>query len=174
MSDTPPGQPPSSPIPGATGQPRVTGVPLAVRAQYLKDLSFENPRSPQALGLREQPDIKLQIEVNVSPVGADQEVVLTLNVTANTKSGEPLFVVECSYAGLFGVGQLQPQLVVPLLHVECPRLLFPFARAIVAAATRDGGFPPLLLAPVDFVSLYQQRAAAARGAVPAPAAPTTN
>ena len=141
---------------GANGAP----PSLNVLAQYVKDFSFENPNAPQSFGPREkQPEIQININVNANPLGDDNfEVELTLQAQAG-KDAEMLFNAELIYAGVFKVQNLPPEALHPAILIECPRLLFPFARAILANATRDGNFPPLMLEPIDFAALYQQRVA---------------
>ncbi|CAA7614025.1 Protein-export protein SecB [Candidatus Terasakiella magnetica] len=132
--------------------------PLRVNGQYIKDLSLEIPSAPQIfLDMQGQtPEIPIHVDVDATAVGPNMfEVVLHLRAEAKlpTKS---LFILELDYAGLFTVNVPEEQ-VHPVLLIECPRLLFPFARQIVADLTREGGFPPLMLQPLDFVSLYRQR-----------------
>ncbi len=133
---------------------------LNVLAQYIKDFSFENPNAPRSLTPTEtQPAINIQINVGVQQLAAtDYEISLKLEGKADG-AGTVLFAFDLTFAGVFRVQNVPPQMLQPLIMIECPRLLFPFAREIVATAVRNGGFPPLLLDPVDFVSLYQQRAA---------------
>jgi preprotein translocase subunit SecB len=131
---------------------------LNVLAQYIKDLSFENPNAPQSLAPGQQPSINIQINVNAKPVGeTDIEVEIKLDGKADS-AGNVLFAFELVYAGVFRIQNVPQENVHPIVMIECPRLLFPFAREIVAAAVRNGGFPPLLLDPVDFVGLYRQKA----------------
>lgn len=134
---------------------------LAVVAQYVKDLSFENPGAPAALRARTtSPNINIAIAVQPNQAGADQ-VEVELKIDARATDGDAvLFAIELVYAGLFRLTNIPEQDLVPLTLIECPRLLFPFARQVVADATRHGGFPPLLIDPIDFVSLYRQRLAA--------------
>ena len=148
-----PGQSGSAPGAGQD-QPQLTVV-----AQYIKDFSFENPNAPQSLNVRqEQPQIGIQINVGATPLSeTDIEVVIKLDGKAET-AATLLFRFELEFAGIFRVRNVPQESPNPLIMIECPRLLFPFAREIVATAVRNGGFPPLLLDPVDFVSLYQQRA----------------
>jgi preprotein translocase subunit SecB len=141
----------------------------AINAQYVKDFSFENPRSPQVFAMAgQQPQVAVGVGVNVNRLGdTAYEVVLSINVDA--KHGEDaVFVIELSYAGIVtapaNVAQEQLQ---PLLMIEVPRQLFPFARAILSGATRDGGFPPLLLSPVDFQDLYRQQMSQPKNQSPA-------
>lgn len=131
---------------------------LLLRAQYVKDLSFENPHMPGGLSLGDRQP-KIDVNVDVQGRGLDQpgvfEVVLRMAVSA--KDGETaVFMVELVYGGVFAMQNIPAEQIEPLLLIECPRLLFPFARRILADATRDGGYPPLLLEPIDFVELYRQ------------------
>ena len=139
---------------------------IHVLAQYIKDLSFENPAAPASLRPSDKAP-KLDVNVNVnarpqsatpSPGQADFEIELKLEAKA-ARGDETLFIVEVVYAGLFQIRNVPQEHVHPLLLIECPRLLFPFARQIVADATRQGGFPPLMIDPVDFAALYRQRVA---------------
>lgn len=134
---------------------------LNVMGQYVKDLSFENPGAPQSLGNREKaPDISINVNVNANPLSQnDFDVVLTIN--AEAKEGEKvIFSVELVYGGIFRIANFPQEHMLPLLFIECPRLLFPFARQVVADATRNGGFPPLMIDPIDFAQMFQQRMAA--------------
>jgi preprotein translocase subunit SecB len=140
---------------------------LNVLAQYIKDLSFENPNSPGSLAPQEkQPQINIQINVSATGVGEhDYEVALSIEGKAEN-DGTLLFGFELVYAGVFRIQNVaQENLNVaqenlhPLVMIECPRLLFPFAREIISTSTRNGGFPPLMLDPVDFVGLYRQNMA---------------
>lgn len=133
---------------------------LNVVAQYVKDFSFENPNAPQSLGpSQEQPQIGIQINVTANPLSdTDIEVVLKLEGKAENKAGI-LFNFELEFAGVFRIRNVPQESLNAVVLIECPRLLFPFAREIVATSVRNGGFPPLLLDPVDFVSLYRQKMA---------------
>jgi preprotein translocase subunit SecB len=144
---------------------------LRVLAQYVKDLSFENPEAPQsltALGQGSGPAPQIDVSVGVTIRRHDNEQYETeLKLAAHAKRGEaPVFVVELVYGGLFLLRNLPEESIKPLLHIECPRLLFPYARRILADAVRDGGFPPLLLDPIDFAGLYRQRLQQERAATP--------
>jgi len=153
--------PPTNPTP-----PQAPPGPLTMHGQYIKDLSFENPRAPQSLIEQKQP--QLTLNVNVASRQFDPrtfEVALTIEANAQTPEKEPLFVLELIYAGTVSLGEVPQEAVGPLLFIETPRLLFPFARAIVANATREAGFPPLNIAPVDFVALYRQQLEANGGKV---------
>src|SRR5262245_27830401 len=149
----------AQPPPGQPAQSQ-----LNVLGQYIKDFSFENPNAPRSLQpTQTQPAINMQINVGVQPLAeSDYEVSLKLEGKAES-SGNLLFAFDLTFAGVFRVQNVPPQTLQPLIMIECPRLLFPFAREIVATAVRNGGFPPLLLDPVDFVSLYQQRVAQMQG-----------
>jgi preprotein translocase subunit SecB len=130
---------------------------LNVLAQYTKDLSFENPNAPASLApQQQQPAINIQINVNANNVGQDDyEVALSVEGKAEG-GGKVMFSFELVYAGVFRILNVPKENLHPLVMIECPRLLFPFAREIIATAVRDGGFPPLMLDPVDFVGLYRQ------------------
>ena len=141
---------------------------LNVLAQYTKDLSFENPNAPASLSpQQQQPAINIQINVNAGNVAEnDYEVALSVEGKAES-NGKVMFSFELIYAGVFRIVNVPKENLHPLVMIECPRLLFPFAREIIANAVRDGGFPPLMLDPVDFVGLYRQnieRQAAAQAA----------
>ncbi len=130
---------------------------LGVVAQYIKDFSFENPNAPQSLSGQQNPDIKIQINVNATPLSeTDIEVVLKLEGRADA-GGTLAFSFDLAFAGVFRIQNVPQESLHPLVMIECPRILFPFAREIIASAVRNGGFPPLLLDPVDFVGLYRQR-----------------
>jgi preprotein translocase subunit SecB len=135
--------------------------PLMLNLQFTKDLSFEVPGAPEIFAnLREQPRVDLALDVQARPLQAEQNVYeVALQIRADAKAGgQPCFIAELVYCGIFTVN-VEPNLLEPVLLVECPRLLFPFARNILADVTRDGGFPPVLLAPIDFVALWQNRRA---------------
>ncbi len=143
------------------GTPQEEAPPqLNVLAQYTKDLSFENPNAPASLGQQQQqPAINIQINVGANALADnDFEVVLSIEGKAET-AGTVMFSFELAYAGVFRIQNVPKENLHPLVMIECPRLLFPFAREIIATSVRDGGFPPLMLDPVDFVSLYRQNMA---------------
>ncbi|WP_336293681.1 protein-export chaperone SecB [Bartonella sp. CB169] len=133
---------------------------FSVLTQYLKDFSFENPSAPNSLRAREKaPQIDISISVNANPIGDDNyDVVLSISVKANDDS-ETLFHVELIYGGVFHLENIPQEHVMPLVFIECPRLLFPFARQIISNATQNGGFPPLWIDPIDFAALFQKRIA---------------
>jgi len=136
---------------------------VSILTQYVKDLSFENPNAPGSLQMESQPRIEINVNVNARRASEDLYEV-ELKIEARAFNDETVaFVVDLLYGGLFALRNLPEEALEPFLVVEAPRILFPFARRIVADATRDGGFPPLLLEPIDFGSLYmaqQQQAAA--------------
>jgi len=141
------------PTPGAVPPP----PQLNVVAQYIKDLSFENPNAPQSMTAGVQPQLGIQINVGAKPLSeTDVEVMLKLEGKAEN-SGNLMFRFELEYCGVFRIQNVPQESVNAIVLIECPRLLFPFAREVVANTVRNGGFPPLLLDPVDFVSLYRQR-----------------
>lgn len=132
---------------------------MKILGQYLKDLSFENPNSPQSLSQKGQPEINVQVNVNAKPAGENEfEVELHLEAKA-THEGKSMFAADLLYAGVFRLENVPQEALHPIVLVECPRMLFPFARQILADATRNGGFPPLMLDPIDFASMYQRRLA---------------
>ncbi|HLN11441.1 MAG TPA: protein-export chaperone SecB [Xanthobacteraceae bacterium] len=142
---------------------------LNVLAQYIKDFSFENPNAPRSLGQnQQQPSINIQINVNAKPLAdSDVEVELKLEGKADM-SGAVLFGFDLVYAGVFRIRNVPQEHLHQLVMIECPRLLFPFAREIVATAVRNGGFPPLLIDPIDFVGLYRQKMSETRSQQSAP------
>ena len=142
---------------GNGSPPEATPPQLNVLAQYTKDLSFENPNAPQSLAPQgQQPQINIQINVGANNVNAN-EYEVTLSVEGKAENaGKLMFSFDLAYAGVFRIVNVPKENLHPLVMIECPRLLFPFAREIVATSVRDGGFPPLMLDPVDFVSLYRQ------------------
>ncbi len=156
--------------------PNADQAQLGIIAQYVKDLSFENPNAPnslQKLG-ETKPSIDVSVNVNARQLGENvYEVDLKISATAKHEE-TPAFVVELVYAGLFGVKNLPKEALQPFLLIECPRILFPFARRVAADATRDGGFPPLLLEPIDFATLYRQHQEQQKGQPTAPASETVN
>jgi preprotein translocase subunit SecB len=143
---------------------------LMVLAQYTKDLAFENPNAPNSLQQQTQPQINIAVNVNANPLNqSDVEVSLKIDGKAEG-NGVLMFNIELTFAGVFRIQNVPQENINPVMMIECPRLLFPFAREIIANAVRNGGFPPLLLDPIDFVALYQQRIAQTQnpGAAPAP------
>src|SRR3712207_9305554 len=140
-----------------------TAPSLNALAQYAKDFSFENPNAPRSLTpQQQQPQIAIRVNVNAKQMAdADFEVDLTLEGDAKINN-DVLFAFELTYAGVFRVRNIPQDQIHPVVMIECPRLLFPFARQMVADAVRNGGFPPLYIDPIDFVGLYRQKAAEAQ------------
>lgn len=136
---------------------------IGLIAQYVKDLSFENPNAPAVYQQTAQPQIDIQFHISVAPVAEEiHEVTMKIEVRAVAEGGgTTMFAVELVYAGLFAARNVPPEQLSPFLYAEAPRLLFPFARRIVAEVVRDGNFPPLLLDPIDFGAMYLQQAQAA-------------
>jgi preprotein translocase subunit SecB len=156
----------SSPANGAPDQ-----GPLVLNIQYTKDLSFEVPGAPEIFAsLREPPRVDLQLDVQARPIQEGQNVFeVSLQIRADAQAqingqAAPCFIAELVYCGIFTINVPQEHLE-PVLLVECPRLIFPFARNILAEVTREGGFPPVMLQPIDFVALWQQRRAESQGQV---------
>jgi preprotein translocase subunit SecB len=156
MADTP------APNGGAQAQPSPDQMPsLNALAQYAKDFSFENPNAPRSLAPQQQqgPTINIQVNVNAKQL-AETDFEVDLKLEGDGKLGtEVLFKFELTYAGVFRARNVPADQLHPLIMIECPRLLFPFARQMVADAVRNGGFPPLYIDPIDFVTLYRQKAA---------------
>ena len=147
----------NTPVEGAAdGKP----ASLNVLAQYIKDLSFESPLAPNfGLPQGQSPALNVQINVNANPMSeTDFAVELTITSKAEFEK-KVLFAIELIYGGVFRVDGFPPEHVLPILFIECPRLLFPFARQVIADATRNGGFPPLMLDPIDFAQMFQQKIA---------------
>jgi preprotein translocase subunit SecB len=156
---------------GAAAQPQAA---LVMNLQYVKDLSFEVPGAPEIFtSLRSQPSIGLNLDVQVRKLN-DQQPVYEVTLAIKTEATEPkaeggdaneagrsVFIAELAYCGIVTLNGVSDANVEPMLLIEVPRLLFPYARNILADVTRDGGFPPVLLQPIDFVALWQQRRAAA-------------
>ena len=127
---------------------------VSVLAQYIKDLSVENPSAPQVYQWQEQPQLDVQFNINVNKVADEvHEVVLKIDASARSAQGVH-FVVDLSYGGLFGLRNIPEEALAPFLLVEAPRLLFPFARQVMAGSVQDAGFPPLMLDPIDFGAIY--------------------
>lgn len=147
------------------GQTDANAPGLGILGQYVKDLSFENPNAPQSLMMQPEqpPAVDVQINVNAKPMAEpDYEVELKIEVRAEDKKAQRvLFNLELAYAGVFRITNVPKENIQPLLLIECPRLLFPFVRRIVADSISEGGFPPIMLQPVDFASLFRARAESA-------------
>lgn len=151
---------------GAPAQDGPSDLPaIRVLAQYVKDFSFENPNAPASLREGAQPKIDLQLDVNARAM--DEPGIFEVDLKINAKSerdGQAQFIIELVYSGLFGFSNIPADAIEPLLLAECPRLLFPFARQLIATNSQAGGYPPLMLDPMDFGALYaSQRVAPTEG-----------
>lgn len=144
---------------GANQQNNDEAPPLIISGQYIKDLSFEAPNTPMIFNKMQdtQPDLNVTVDVGVAKMeGIENTYEVTLNLGAEMKiSDEVGFITELKYAGVFTLN-VPEENTGPMLMIECPRMLFPYARNIVSNVTRDGGFMPLTLQPIDFVALYQK------------------
>lgn len=152
---------PAAPAPA--GGPQLQAQ-LNVLGQYIKDLSFESPAAPKALQSPPQ-NPQLQVSVNVGAArqsAEDYEVTLNIEAHARSEAGV-IYNIEVAYGGVFRLRNMPENMIQPVLLIDCPTLLFPFLRRLVADVTRDGGFPPLMLDPIDFRGLYAQNVARAQG-----------
>ena len=152
------------PAPGGNGSGENSSEPqVSILAQYIKDLSVENPSAPQVFSWQVQPGLDVQFNIAVNGAAENvHEVMLKIEVSARSENGVH-FVVDLSYAGLFGLRNLPAEALQPFLLIEAPRLLFPFARQIIAEAVSSTGFPPLLLDPIDFTAAYMAQLQAQQG-----------
>jgi len=143
----------------AAGAGENEAVQIGILGQYIKDLSFENPTPAQTLQKLAQEKPSMDINVNLNARGVGENIYeVDLKITSTAKVGEDTaFVAELVYSGLFAAKNLPENTLQPFLMIEAPRQLFPFARRIISDVTRDGGFPPLMLEPIDFAALYQQQ-----------------
>ena len=143
----------SPPVAAANPAPQ-----MKILGQYLKDLSFENPNAPQSLNTQaNQPEISISVNVNARTISpTDFEVELHLDAKAS-HNDKVVFAAELLYAGVLRLENVPQEALHPVVLIECPRMLFPFARQVLADATRNGGFPPLMLDPIDFAAMYQKR-----------------
>ena len=142
-----------------------------VISQYVKDLSVENPNAPESFQWQESPELDVQFNIAARALAADlQEIELKITLSAKANAGTA-YIVELSYCGLIGYRNLTEEQAHAFVFAEAPRILFPFARRIVADAVRDAGFPPLMLEPIDFNGLYVQQLAAQAEAQQAGEAP---
>ena len=160
-NDAPPGAAPND---DAQAAPRIS-----VDAQYIKDLSFENPQGPNAqAAVAQNPEVTIEVNTNARPLGEHDgvgryEVTLLIRGEAKLKESS-VFIIELTYGGIIGLANVPQDAIGPVLLIEGARMLFPFARNIVAEVTRDGGFPPLFIQPIDFVALYRDQHARAMAA----------
>jgi preprotein translocase subunit SecB len=147
--------------PGESGEEAAPGghqVTLNVLAQYIKDLSFESPNAPKSLQPDKNNQPRLEVSVNVQASGSGEDLYeVVLHLEAHAKSEETVvYNIELLYGGLFRIKGASQDILQPILFVDCPSILFPFARRVIADTSRDGGFPPLLLDPIDFRTLYRR------------------
>lgn len=158
----------TAPVPEANGalpenDPNLVPA-IRVLAQYVKDLSFENPNAPASLREGSQPKIDLQLDVNARAMDDQGVFEVDLRITAKSERDEQTqFIIEMVYTGLFGFTNIPADAIEPLLLAECPRLLFPFARQIISTTSQNGGFPPLMLDPMDFGALYASQRSGGAG-----------
>jgi preprotein translocase subunit SecB len=154
-------------IPAPQGAGDSQGASFSIDRIYTKDLSLENPGSPQSFQLTEQPQVEVGMRTRGEQIAPDvYEYVLTLTVTA-TVAGKTMFLVETSQAGIFTIRGIAPDQMQPVMAVNCPNVLFPYARETIADATMRAGFPPIHLAPINFEVLYQEQQAAQQAQIPA-------
>ncbi len=148
---------------GALAPPEQAAPQIRIAAQFTRDLSFESPRAPDSLRSTSPPEIEIGVELNARgrPDGLF-EVDLKLTVAAKQEN-EPAFHIELLYGGLFQITGVPEEHMEPVLLIECPRFLFPYARRIISDLTIDGGFPPFQLEPLDFAAVYQSRLQAQQG-----------
>ena len=153
------------------GQPQPK---LQILAQFIRDMSFENIAAQKAMQGQTQPDIQVQVALDARKRDAENtyDVIMKMKIDSKTKGDNPesIFLLELEYGGIFKVENVNEQQLHPYLLIECPRMLFPFVRRIVADVSRDGGFPPLNLDQIDFLALYRQQLAQRAAAQPAPTA----
>jgi preprotein translocase subunit SecB len=151
------------------GEPAATTEPqqFIINAQYVKDLSFENPRAPQSLiQPSAQPQVDINVDVNARNLAPEVfEVTLTINASARINN-DPIFLVELVYGAVVTIKNVPEAMLSALILVETPRIIFPFARAVIADATRDGGFPPLMINPIDFAELLQRQQVSGAANIP--------
>ncbi len=151
---------------GADNQPSA-----GIITQYVKDLSVENPNAPAVYQWQEQHNIDLQFNIGADKVSDEvTEVELKVNITAKTSQGDA-YLIELAYCGLVGIRNIPEEQAHAFLFAEAPRMLFPFARRVIADAVRDAGFPPLMIDPIDFNGLYVQQLQAKREQEAAASAP---
>ena len=132
-----------------------------INTQYLKDLSFENPKAPDSLKIFDsKPEIKIDIDINSKPLKNHGDDIYEVNLMikgSTTVKNEIMFLIEATYSGIFTIKNAPSDVLEKVLLIECPKFLFPFLRTIIANNTRDGGFPPLMITPIDFVGLYESK-----------------
>jgi preprotein translocase subunit SecB len=155
---------------GGDGQGRSQGQApgMAINIQYVKDLSFEIPNAPDIyMQIRQPPQVQVNLDVNARRLAAENAFEVVLSIRAEAKAEEKTaFIVELDYAAVFTLTAIPQEMLEPVLLVEAPRLIFPFARAIISDVTRESGFPAVLLQPIDFLALWQSRRAQAQQGMP--------
>jgi len=147
---------------GTETQQQPAQVVMQVLAQYIRDMSFENIVAQKGVGGEVQPDVEVQVNLDAKKRSVEHqyEVLTKFNIVSkNKESGDPLFILELEYGGIFHVENVPEEQLHPFLLIECPRMLFPYVRRIVGDITRDGGFPPLNLENIDFLGLYRNELA---------------
>ncbi|MFZ5963601.1 protein-export chaperone SecB [Thalassococcus sp. BH17M4-6] len=150
-------------------------IKMNVLAQFIRDMSFENILAQKGAGGEMQPDVQVQVNLDARKRQQEHqfEVVMKLKIDSKSKgSGDQMFLMELDYGGVFHIENVLEEQIHPFLLIECPRMLFPFVRRIVADVTRDGGFPPLNLETIDFVSLYRNEIARRQAQTVKPGADT--
>ena len=148
------------PIKGVKNEEEAAPQPLKMQvlAQYIRDMSFENILAQKGINGDVQPEISVEVNIDAKkrPVENQFEVIIKTAISSKTKEkGEPMFLLELEYGGIFHIENLPEDQLHPYLMIECPRMIFPFLRRIVSDVTRDGGFPPMNLEPIDFMALYR-------------------
>ena len=132
-----------------------------INTQYLKDLSFENPKAPNSLKIFDsKPEIKIDVDINSKPLNDHGNDIYEVNLMikgSTTVKNDIMFLIEATYSGIFTIKNAPSEVLEKVLLIECPKFLFPFLRTIIANNTRDGGFPPLMITPIDFVGLYESK-----------------
>ncbi|AYE84722.1 protein-export chaperone SecB [Sulfitobacter sp. D7] len=142
---------------------------MRVLGQFIRDMSFENIMAQKGAPADVQPDVQVQVNLDAKKRGGENqyETAIKLNITSKAKNGDAtLFVLEIDYVGIFQVESVPEEQMHPYLLIECPRMIFPFLRRIVSDVTRDGGFPPLNLENIDFLSLYRNEVARRQAETP--------
>ena len=148
------------PIKNAKNEKEAAPKPIKMQglAQYIRDMSFENILAQKGINGDVQPEISVQVNIDAKkrPVENQYEVIIKTAISSKTKEkGEPMFLLELEYGGIFHIENLPEDQLHPYLMIECPRMIFPFLRRVVSDVTRDGGFPPMNLEPIDFMALYR-------------------
>ena len=159
MADQPSDDGTAPETPAEAADENVESPQMAIEFQYIKDLSFENLAGDGALeAIQQDPNVNIEIRTNARPLGDNRyEVSLFFRAEASTDGGKTLFIAELTYAGAFALDNIPAQDIPPLLLINGAHLLFPFARSVLASVTREGGFPPLMISPMDFAAMYSKQ-----------------